>query len=160
MVDRNLSWWSVLIDSLTCAIPPTNLVLTTTLSSTDLSNAAFWAARTRLSDAFFTALPAIYGRKTSTNNNSRYQWHSKPKNRLDNYYIIKQQCKRQQKAKHCSIWNTTNRGLLFLINVSEKSAHHLFRIHTFWAKHFLRLLGVIHQTTDRWQQNRSNGIID
>lgn len=47
----------------TCAIPPTNFVLTTTLSSSALLNAAFWAARTRLSDAFFTAFPAICQKK-------------------------------------------------------------------------------------------------
>ena len=47
-------------DPLTCAIPPTNLVFTTTLSSSALSKAAFWAARTRLSDARFTALPAAW----------------------------------------------------------------------------------------------------
>lgn len=44
---------------LTCAIPPTNLVFTTTLSSSALSKAAFWAALTKLSEAFFTAFPAI-----------------------------------------------------------------------------------------------------
>lgn len=45
---------------LTWAMPPTNLVFTTTLSSSVLSNAAFWAAFTRLSEARFTALPAAF----------------------------------------------------------------------------------------------------
>lgn len=49
---------------LTWAMPPTNLVFTTTLSSSLLSNAAFWAALTRLSEARFTALPAACKRGT------------------------------------------------------------------------------------------------
>lgn len=45
---------------LTWAIPPTILLLTTTAWSSSASNAAFWAAFTRLSDALFTAFPAAW----------------------------------------------------------------------------------------------------